>query len=273
MPPYACEKLATHLCHPHHPLQISSEWRGWCRWAVGFSHARKPPPRPVSTSRSRVKPASRPVPSAPPEDFRHENPAFAAIAGRRLALSLATAPWRAPGRLPGSAGVSAPKTPVQALCGPQAAPVEAVVRPTPERERHGAVEPPEISRTTFRPGWRAATRLDQLLASRRISRAAWQAGADYRTLWEQLAVGGPSSAGSTLRLNVSLHDRLPHGIEAAAKLRRIEARLEAADQRLCYACVVEDRSWAATGRKFQCNPETARDWTAKALERLAAASR
>lgn len=145
-------------------------------------------------------------------------------------------------------------------------------QPTPEFRRRHDVEPPRVDHRAFRQGWRVRTRLDQLLADGRITRAEWQAAAEYRETWAvaralagiepgmfRIAGGGSADAATIARL------------AAVTRLRVVEDRLGSLAARLLLACLVHDLAWAALARHCQRNPETVRDWTVLAIKGLARA--
>jgi hypothetical protein len=146
------------------------------------------------------------------------------------------------------------------------------MKPTPELRRHVDLEDPKVDATTFRQGWRIRTRLDQLVADRRISPGEYQAATEYRAAWTTargLAKAGPAltrvagnkdpDAGMVLRLT------------AATRVRVTDKAIGDLAAALVRVCVIDDLAWAAIGRKLQRNPETARDWTVLAIHVLAAA--
>ena len=146
--------------------------------------------------------------------------------------------------------------------------------PTREFRRQHDVEAPRVDERAFRQGWRVRTRLDQLLADDRISRSEWQAAVEYRAAWgsarELTAVVGPG----TLRVQGNAVDGDAATIcrlEAAMKLRVVEAAIGTFAASLARCCVVHDMTWAATARHCQRNPETIRDWTVFAIRALARA--
>lgn len=147
-------------------------------------------------------------------------------------------------------------------------------RPTPEFRRQHDVEAPRVDERAFRQGWIVRTRLDQLLADKRITRGEYQAACDYRTAW--------GTSRELRRVNVPLgmirfaasstpDEGLVRKFDAEAKLVAVEAAIGALATGLVVACVIEDLSWAATARFCHRNPETVRDWTVVALRALARA--
>jgi hypothetical protein len=145
-------------------------------------------------------------------------------------------------------------------------------RPTPEFTAHHDVEEPRVDERVFRQGWRVRTRLDQLLADRRITRDEWQAATEYRATWAKarelvaiepgmLRVAGAASpdAGMIARL------------DAVTKLRIVEAAIGIEAARLLLASVVHDIAWAAMARFWACDPHTVRDATVRAIKALSPA--
>ena len=143
-------------------------------------------------------------------------------------------------------------------------------RPTPEfRQRHD-VEPPRVDDRTFRQGWRVRTRLDQLLADARITRAEWQAATEYRSAWAiarelaaiepgMLRIAGSSSADAAMIAR----------IDAVTQLRHVEDRIGSDASRFLLACLVHDLAWAEIARYVRKDPQTVRDWTVRAIRALA----
>lgn len=145
-------------------------------------------------------------------------------------------------------------------------------RPTPEFRRHHDVEDPRVDERAFRQGWIVRTRLDQLLADDRISRAEWQTASEYRQTWAvarelvgvepgMIRVAGSSSA----------DDATIARVDAVTKLRLVEAAIGNLAARLLLACLVHDLRWAVVARYLGRNPETVRDWTVLAIRALAEA--
>lgn len=142
--------------------------------------------------------------------------------------------------------------------------------PTADRLQHvEAIEPPRVDASAFRQGWRVRTRLDSLLIDRRISHGVWQAAVAYRDAWARVLAAGGGSAGLRVSGGADRHDRLLDLLDTISRLRAVETTIGAGAARLCFACVVEDRSWASIAASDRRNPETVRDWTAQALRSLA----
>jgi hypothetical protein len=154
----------------------------------------------------------------------------------------------------------------------QTRPVVLTTRPTPEFRRHHDVEDPRVDERAFRQGWIVRTRLDQLLADDRITRGEFQAASEYRATWAiarelvgiepgMIRVAGSSSADEAMIARV----------DAAVKLRLVEVAIGSLAARLLLACLVHDLRWAVTARFLGKHPETARDWTVRAIRALALA--
>lgn len=143
--------------------------------------------------------------------------------------------------------------------------------PTADRARHAeTIEPPRVDASSFRQGWRVRSRLDALLADRRISAGVWQVAVEYRDGWARVLAGRGGELGGVRISGVAdVHLRQIGLVDTLAVLTEIERRIGRLATALCFACVVEDRSWASTGRLCGRNPETVRDWTALALRALA----
>lgn len=146
-------------------------------------------------------------------------------------------------------------------------------RPTPEFRRQHDVEPPRVDERAFRQGWIVRTRLDQLLADDRITRAEWQVAGEFRDAWNRaLAI---SQIGE-LRLVAAAgvgnpHDRLLNLVEMVDRLHAVCDAIGDFATGLLQASVVEDLPWAAIARRCRRNPETVRDWTVVAIRGLARA--
>lgn len=145
--------------------------------------------------------------------------------------------------------------------------------PTDLGQHVEAIEPPRVDATTFRQGWRVRTRLDSLLSDRRITSGQWQAAVEYRDAWARVLQARRGSPDGMLRVSggSDAHHRLLGLIDTISRLRTVEAAIGRLAAPLCFACVVEDRSWASIAAKFYRNPETVRDWTVLALRALAVA--
>ena len=145
--------------------------------------------------------------------------------------------------------------------------------PGPARVQHvEELEVPRVDATAFRQGWRVRTRLDRLRADGRISAGTWQAADEYRDAWDRvLAQGGWSEPGRVGGSGSDPHHRLVSLLTTLTRLRAVEEAIGRLASDLCRACAVQDRSWAWIARAYHRNPETVRDWTADALQLLAAA--
>jgi hypothetical protein len=145
--------------------------------------------------------------------------------------------------------------------------------PTADLGQHvEGIEPPRVDASTFRQGWRVRTRLDSLLADHRISAGAWQAAVEYRDAWARvLAAGGGSPGGYRVSGAADPHRRVLGLLDTISRLRVVHRAIGADFATLCFACAVEDRSWASTAAAWSRNPETVRDQTARAVRALAQA--
>jgi hypothetical protein len=142
--------------------------------------------------------------------------------------------------------------------------------PTDLGQHVEAIEPPRVDATTFRQGWRVRTRLDSLLSDRRITPGQWQAAVEYRDAWARvLQAGGGSPGGLRVSGGADRHHRLLGLLDTITRLRATETWIGRLAASLCFACVVEDRSWASIAATCHRNPETVRDWTVLALRSLA----
>ena len=147
--------------------------------------------------------------------------------------------------------------------------------PSADRLRHAeAIEPPRIDWRAFRQGWRVVSRIDRLLADRRIDAGTWQAAVEYRAAWEALRRSSAGTApavrlagrGGTSGAEASTLDR-------AARIRAVEATIGREAAALCHACAVEDLSWRTLGVRLGVRDVTAQARTVIALRALATAWR
>jgi hypothetical protein len=145
------------------------------------------------------------------------------------------------------------------------------MKPTAELRRHVDVEPPQVDATAFRPGWLVSTRIDQLLAAKRINRAQWQAAIEFRVTWG--ISREPKSSGLQLvrSQGASRDDAMLARLRAETIVRNVTATIGPLATALVVACVIEDLAWAAIARKLGRNPETVRDWTVLSLRALCGA--
>jgi hypothetical protein len=145
--------------------------------------------------------------------------------------------------------------------------------PSLDRLRHAeTIEPPRVDAVTFRQGWRVRSRLDRLLADRRITAEVWQAAVEYRDAWARVLAGGGGELGGTrISGGADAHDRQIALVGTLAVLVEIERRLGRLPTALCVACVVEDLSWPEIGRRCGRSNHTAEVWTIYALRALAGA--
>lgn len=148
------------------------------------------------------------------------------------------------------------------------------MKPTVEFSRRHDVEPPRVDDVAFRQGWRVRSRLDQLLADRRINAGEWQAANDFRAAWtralEISLVGDLRLVASGSRAS-NPHDRMLALVASVDRLEAVADRIGPHALGLVVACVVEDLPWAATAKYLARNPETVRDQTALAVQALARA--
>ena len=145
--------------------------------------------------------------------------------------------------------------------------------PSLDRLKHAeTIEPPRVDAVTFRQGWRVRSRLDRLLADRRITAEVWQAAVEYRDAWARVLAGGGGELGGTrISGGADAHDRQIALVGTLAVLVEIERRLGRLPTALCVACVVEDLSWPEIGRRCGRSNHTAEVWTVYALRALAGA--
>jgi hypothetical protein len=71
--------------------------------------------------------------------------------------------------------------------------------------QHHDVEVPRVDDRHFRPAWRVLTRLDGLLAEKAITAAEWHAAADFRVLWDQVALRTAALADRTRSTGIAGH--------------------------------------------------------------------
>ena len=146
--------------------------------------------------------------------------------------------------------------------------------PSPYYRQHHQVEAPSIDERHFRPAWRVLTRLDGLLAAGAITAAEWHAAADFRDMAE-LALGGAasrsvlSSARATRYDASPTTDRLVARLDARSWLDEVTSAIGIVACALIQACVVDELSWAAIGRRFGVDPKTARAWVITSIKALA----
>lgn len=143
--------------------------------------------------------------------------------------------------------------------------------PSTDRQRHAeAIDPPRVDAVAFRQGWRVRTRLDALLVAGRIDAGIWQAAVAYRDAWERVLTA--TAAGRSLGARgagADPHTRLLAVAASVGRVHAIETLIGRDAAALCYACVVEDRSWASIATAYRRNPETMRDRAVIALRALA----
>jgi hypothetical protein len=138
--------------------------------------------------------------------------------------------------------------------------------------QHHDVEAPRVDERHFRPAWRVLTRLDGLLADRAIDAAEWHAAADYRELVDQVAgaalIRSPIGRASIGAVAHHVASSLAGELDAFNRLRAIRDRLGAWVCSLLDLALVRDLSWAALGRRYRCDPKTARAWVIAAIKAL-----
>lgn len=150
--------------------------------------------------------------------------------------------------------------------------VVTTARPTPEFRRQHDVEAPRVDERAFRQGWIVRTRLDQLLADDRITRAEWQAASEYRVTWAVAReLAGIEPGMIRIAGSASADDATIARLDAVTQLRVVEDAIGSLRARLLLAAVVHDLPWATTARYLRRNPETVRDWTVLAIRALAGA--
>jgi hypothetical protein len=143
--------------------------------------------------------------------------------------------------------------------------------PTADLGQHfEAIDPPRVDAVSFRQGWRVRTRLDALLASHRITSGHWQAAVEYRDAWGRvLQAGGGSPGACRFSGGTDPHHRVLGLLATVTRLRVVHTTIGADFATLCFACAVEDRSWASIAAARRRNPETERDRAVRALRALA----
>ena len=141
--------------------------------------------------------------------------------------------------------------------------------PTPELRRHVRLDPPQIDRTQFRPGWRVRDHLNMLLKRGAISTEAYIAGTQWRRWCEQ--VGHLRVQPWNSRVDHAGTSTTP-GAEQLAAARSLKAASAALGQRqakLLVLALAEPYSWIEIGRACHIDWRTAQNHTIAALEELA----
>jgi hypothetical protein len=141
--------------------------------------------------------------------------------------------------------------------------------------QHHDIEAPRVDALAFRQGWRVVTRLDALHRDGRISAGQWQAAVEYRAAWERALTAGGGGAGALVRIGAGgagdgAASRLAAAVDGISRVRQVHAAI-GGHAALCFLCIVEDRSWADSGRALGRDPQTVRDWTVLAIAALARA--
>jgi hypothetical protein len=149
------------------------------------------------------------------------------------------------------------------------------VAPSPELRRHHDIEAPLIDATAFRQGWRITSRLDALHRDGALGPVEWQAAVEFRQAWERVKAANSGGGGLPMRVSGGaasggVADRLATVTDTVTRLREVEEAIGGLAHWLCFACVVEDYSWAAIGRHLHRDPHTARTWTVAAIGHLTA---
>lgn len=142
--------------------------------------------------------------------------------------------------------------------------------PTPERHRHGEIVPPAVDGRSARRWWTARSRLSQLYAAGAIDGWVYSSAVMFRGAAEASMPGLRSSLAACMSTGRSGIPEPSHrALDAARWLRRAHALLGPSAYALVWACVVEDRFWAETGRVLGIDRETVRRRTIVALGALA----
>jgi hypothetical protein len=158
---------------------------------------------------------------------------------------------------------------------PARVPPAASGRPSAFLRQHVAgLEVPRVDETAFRPAWRVRTRLDALERDGALSPREFRAAVAYRAAAElvlgsavhAVALDGPGRApgyrGDRLERSERLRDTLRH-------LTSVRQTLGDVATGLIEACVVEDLTWSALGRRLRCDHKTAKAWVVTAVKALA----
>ena len=153
---------------------------------------------------------------------------------------------------------------------PIAACVVATSAPTPQYRAHYDVVAPQVDSTTFRQGWRVATRLDALLEAGRIDQEVWDCACEWRR-WAAMVTrvrvhhwdvridvsAVPSDAGMLFR------------VHAATQLREAAAAIGALRAKILEAVVLHDCSWRQLAQQLRVSDKTAAQRAAEAVVALA----
>jgi len=141
--------------------------------------------------------------------------------------------------------------------------------PNAEFRRHHSVEPPEISRREFRPGWRRKTRLAALVACGRLDRGEIEAALVWRSWYETL--GRVRTQRWVARIDqASQPDALSQReLVAARSLKDASAAIGARRTRLLTALLIDDLPWTVMAKRFKCERHTIVEKCVEALIVLA----
>lgn len=146
------------------------------------------------------------------------------------------------------------------------------MRPTAELAQHHDLEAPRVGQDAFRQAWLVRTRLDQLLAAKRITPDEWQAAIEYRHTWAvAMELSGADPAMVRVTSAGTFDAATVARLDATTKLRVIEAVIGTLATKLLIASVIKDLTWAAIGRACRRSPHTVQDWTVLAIRALAPA--
>ena len=148
-------------------------------------------------------------------------------------------------------------------------PVPASNRPTDAFVQHHDVTEPQVDGEAFRQHWRVATKLDQLLAAKKIDREAYDTAAEFQR-WARL-IGISAVQKWEPRIDQSAFGNdagAIHRTFAAQRLREAAEVLGPLRMRLLESCLLYDSKWAAIARLIGRGPETCRDWCCEAIAAL-----
>lgn len=132
------------------------------------------------------------------------------------------------------------------------------------------VEAPAVDDHHFRTAWRKLTRLHGLLIAQWITDAEFRAAVAFRDLHDTTRPGGHSALAVLISTGIrpAPAELIDFRIDAANRLRVIEAWLGRPAYRLLVLLIAEDTPWITIARWYDLDERTAKKRVVDAIRRL-----
>jgi hypothetical protein len=134
------------------------------------------------------------------------------------------------------------------------------------------LEAPLVDARHYRPFWRRRPQIDRLRDDRAIRPIDYRAAVEYRELAESIAARawGAMRIDATDRRTGPRDGATVRHFHASQRLLWVRHQIGTFAARLCDQVIIADVAWAELGRRYHCDPKTARAWGIAAVQLLPA---